>query len=124
MPKKTDNPGPRPLKQPPAKVASRLEAPPAGDIITEKNIEEVESQTIEKVNRTITVLEGSLATWDAAKEKPDDLADRFRKYKNMRDQLAEWETKILRSRMKNEALTLDRRLARLKEFIDICYANA
>lgn len=116
-----------PSRAKPVKTAPRAAARPAPAEeakINESNIDEVESQTIEKVNRTITVLEGSLATWDAAKDKPSDMAERFAKYKNLRDQLAEWETKVLRSRVKKETLSFDKRLARLREFIEICYANA
>ena len=98
-------------------------APPAPiEDISEDNIDLIENQAIDKVNRTITVLEGALATWEAAKEKPMDLKERFMRYRQFRDALAMWETKALRSRGKKE--DLNSRVQRLREFVDICYAYA
>ena len=98
-------------------------SPPAtmGEV-SEASIDGVETEAIDKVNRTITVLEGALATWDAAKEKPMDLKDKFSRYKQFRDALATWETKALRSRGKSD--DFDTRVQRLREFVDICYAYA
>ena len=93
--------------------------PPAVD---QTNIEQVERETIDKVNKTITVLEASIATWDASKEKPDDLADKFERYRKFHDALAEWETKALRALSKSE--DIGTRMVRLKEFVDICYSYA
>ncbi|MDD5172288.1 MAG: hypothetical protein PHF60_04605 [Candidatus ainarchaeum sp.] len=90
--------------------------------ISETNIDVVEKEAIEKVNRTITVLEGALATWDAAKEKPVDLKDRFSKYKQFHDALMSWETRALRSKGKTE--NINSRVQRLREFVDLCYAYA
>jgi hypothetical protein len=90
--------------------------------ISETNIDGIEKEAIEKVNRTITILEGALATWDAAREKPMDLRDRFSRYKQFRDALATWETKALRSRGKRE--DFEARVQRLREFVDLCYAYA
>ncbi|NYZ73674.1 hypothetical protein H0O00_00870 [Candidatus Micrarchaeota archaeon] len=90
--------------------------------LSETNVDDVEKEAIEKVNRTITVLEGALATWDAAKEKPIDLKDRFSRYKQFHDALATWETKALKSRGKQE--DFNTRVQRLREFVDICYAYA
>jgi hypothetical protein len=90
--------------------------------ISETNIDDIEKEAIEKVNRTITVLEGALATWDAAKDKPVDLKDRFSKYKQFRDVLAVWESKVLKSRGKRE--DFNSRVQRLREFVDLCYAYA
>lgn len=92
------------------------------DDINEANIDDVEQQAIDKVNRTITILEGALATWDAAKEKPMDLKDRFARYRQFHDALAAWETKALKARDKTE--DLNSRVQRLREFVDICYAYA
>jgi len=105
------------------KRPSDQSAPPApiGEI-SEANIEDIETEAIDKVNRTITVLEGALATWDAAKEKPRDLQDRFSRYRQFHDALAMWETKALKSRGQRE--DFNTRVQRLREFVDLCYAYA
>jgi hypothetical protein len=90
--------------------------------LDESNISQIEKETIDKVNKTITVLEASIATWDATKEKPDDISDKFQRYKKFHDALAGWETKALKAMGKQERF--DSRVKRLEEFIDICYSYA
>ena len=90
--------------------------------LKESNIEKIESETIEKVSRTITVLEGALATWEASKEKPKELEGKFARYKRFHGALTVWETNALKARGKEESF--ETRVRRLKEFIDICYSCA
>ncbi len=89
--------------------------------VDESNIEAVEAQTLERVNQTITVLEGALATWDSSKEKPVELSNRFEKYRRLHKALSNWEVEFLRARQKANP---DERLKRLNEFVEICYTNA
>jgi hypothetical protein len=90
--------------------------------LTGSNIDKVENETIEKVSRTITVLEGALATWEASEEKPAELEEKFTRYRKFRDALAVWETSALKARGKEESF--DTRVRRLKDFINICYSYA
>ena len=107
-----------------AKINPKAIKDPQGTVgeLTGSNIEKAETETIEKVSRTITVLEGALATWEASKEKPRGLEKKFTRYKKFRDALAVWETNALKARGKEESF--DTRVRRLKEFIDICYSYA
>ena len=89
---------------------------------SESNIEEVERDTIEQVDRTITALEGAIATYDASKQKPSGLADKIEGYKRFRDALAAWEIKALKAKGKIEEL--ETRVKRMREFVDICYTYA
>lgn len=90
--------------------------------VSEENIDVVERETIDKVNHTITVLEGVMATWDAAKEKPLEMSDRFDQYRRFLDALLDWESRALKARSKGE--TFQNRVNRLREFVDMCYAYA
>lgn len=88
--------------------------------LTKENIDLVEKETIDKVNKTISALEAALATWNAAKEKPDDLKDKFAGYEKLHDALVGWESKALKSLGKKESF--GDRVERLREFVDICCA--
>jgi len=90
--------------------------------VSEINIEEVEKETIEKVSRTISVLENSIAIWEAAKDKPDNLREEFERFKGFCKALSEWETKELK--MKRKGVDFGNRIGLLKEFTDICQMYA
>lgn len=90
--------------------------------VDERNIDKVEKETIDKVNKTLSALESAMASWDATKVKPEDLRPKLQKYKRLHDALSEWEARVLRDRTKNT--DYDTRVHRLHEFVDICYANA
>lgn len=91
-------------------------------LLSKSNIEQVENETIDKVNKTITVLEGAMATWEASKEKPRGLEEKFTRYKKFLEALTEWETKALKARGIEESF--DVRVQRLRRFVDICYSYA
>ncbi len=82
----------------------------------------IEKETMKKVNRTITTLEAAIATWETAKEKPEDLKDRFTNYKRLHDALMKWERDVLKAMEREDKF--DVRVRRLQEFVDICYAYA
>jgi hypothetical protein len=86
--------------------------------ITEENIDAVEKETIDKVNKALSALETALASWDASPDKPEDLEPKFGTYRKLHDALVQWETKMLRS-MGSE-LDFYSRVDRLKEFARIC----
>lgn len=98
----------------------KLRGPGGATKITEKNIEFIEKDTMQKVNRALSALETAIAKWDGAKDKPEDLVPKFKKYKRYHDALAQWEKKML----KNPGRGLDfyARVERLGEFANICYA--
>jgi len=86
--------------------------------VSERNIEEVEKETIERANRALSALEVAMAKWDSTQKKPDYLAEKFERYKKLHDVLSDWETQMLRAMGKKENLA--RRLIRLQEFVRIC----
>ena len=49
-----------------------------GSAITERNIGKVEKETMKIASGTLSALESALAAWDASKEKPEELAQKFR----------------------------------------------
>lgn len=91
-------------------------------LVSENNIDEVENETIERVNKTISVLENSIAIWDAAKEKPAELQEEFDRFKKFYSALTQWETKALRIKQKVPDFAV--RVNMLKEFTDICQMYA
>jgi hypothetical protein len=104
--------------------ARRKEAGPGagrqgGIELSEENIGQVEKDTLQKVNKVITVLESAIAAWDASGEKREDLKPRFAAYKRLRDALAEWEAKALKAAGKKESF--DEKARRLREFAEICF---
>jgi len=88
--------------------------------LTKENIDGVEKETIERVNKTISALEAALATWNGAKDKPADLKERFAGYERLHSALVQWESRALKSRGKEESF--EARVERLREFVDICCA--
>ena len=85
--------------------------------ISESNIDDAEKQTIHIASSTITALESALAAWEEAKAKPDDLKEKFERYSEFRDSLAEWLKKMLKA---NGSGDFKARQARLWEFSSIC----
>lgn len=94
----------------------------ATSMLTESEIEQVENETIEKVSRTISVLESALAKWKVSEKKPEELKEKFARYRRFHDALAQWETDALKARRMKESF--DTRVERLRRFVDICYSYA
>lgn len=84
--------------------------------ITEKNIGQVEKDTIEIASSTISALESALASWEATEKKPKELVAKFKRYAWFRDALAEWMTNTLRSTDDD----FQSRLKKLAEYAAIC----
>lgn len=93
-----------------------------GQPVDESNIELVEKKVIEKVDKTISVLEDAIAKWDNAKTKPKDLKPKFTNYKKLHAALSEWEKRALLT--KNRRRNFNERITILQEFVDICYAKS
>ncbi|MFN7991181.1 MAG: hypothetical protein U0R44_03405 [Candidatus Micrarchaeia archaeon] len=91
-------------------------------MITAETIEEAEKETIQKVSRAISTLENALASWEASKDKPEDLEREFRKYKEFHDELERWEREMLI--VKGEELNFFKRVERLRRFVNICHTFA
>ncbi|MFH1520528.1 MAG: hypothetical protein ABID61_02705 [Candidatus Micrarchaeota archaeon] len=92
-----------------------------GQPVDESNIDLVEKKVIEKVNNTISVLEGAIAKWDNAKTKPKNLEPKFLGYKKLHTALSEWEQQALIKQ--NRRQDFYERVNRLQEFVNICYAQ-
>ncbi len=90
--------------------------------VDEGNLAEMEKETIDKVNKTLTTLENAIATWEQSPKKPAELKPKFDKYIKLHDALTEWERKMLISISKGEEF--QERVQKLQEFVDICYAYA
>jgi Asp-tRNA(Asn)/Glu-tRNA(Gln) amidotransferase A subunit family amidase len=90
--------------------------------LSEDNIDIIQRETIRRVNKTVTALEAALATWDASEEKPEDMEERFANYRRFHDALEDWERKTLKAQNKKEKFEV--KVRRLREFVDICFANS
>jgi hypothetical protein len=81
------------------------------------DISSVEEATIERVNRTLTSIEGFLAKWDSSNIKPDDLFPQVVKVRQFRDALHNWQREALKSR---GAWNEQSSMRRLREFVLLC----
>jgi len=90
----------------------------AGSRVPKKtDISSVEEATIERVNRTLTSIEGFLAKWDASSIKPDDMFPQIVKVRQFRDALHNWQREALKARGGwNEQSSM----RRLREFVLLC----
>ncbi len=84
--------------------------------ITEADISQAEKETLSVASSTITALESALASWEASKDKPEGMADKFRSYAWFRDELAAWMKGMLHSGKGS----LRERQKKLSEFAAIC----
>ncbi len=90
--------------------------------LSKDNIDIVQRETIRRVNKTVTALEAALATWEASKEKPEDMEEKFTNYRRFHDALENWERKSLQAQNKKE--NFETKVKRLNEFVEICFANS
>jgi hypothetical protein len=79
------------------------------------DIASVEEETVRRVNRTLTAIDGFLAKWDASKVKPDDMFPQIVKIKQFHDALLNWQKASLKGKRDEEA-----RMRRLRDFVLIC----
>jgi hypothetical protein len=77
----------------------------------------VEEETIQRVDRTISTIEGFLARWDGSRLKPDDMFPQVVKIKRFHDALLSWQKEAVRSRGKEDDAA---RMKRLQDFVLIC----
>lgn len=86
------------------------------------DVEAAESETISRVNKTLSTIEKAVAAWDASKEKPLTLRLKIMHLKRFHSQLSKWERKMLLSISRHEATS--KRVMLLREFTEICHAYA
>lgn len=89
-------------------------------LITEKDIDRVEKETLELVVRTLPQIEKSLASWDGLKHKPPALRKKFETYRKLHEELSSWARKMLVPSGKAESF--DERVDSMWEFISLCRA--
>jgi hypothetical protein len=90
----------------------------AGNSLTD--IDELEKEALEKVNKALAAIENAIAIWDASKVKPEDYKMRIDRLRYFHDRLAGWEKRMLMSMAKKEDPAS--RIELLREFSDICYS--
>ncbi|VVC04778.1 Uncharacterised protein [Candidatus Bilamarchaeum dharawalense] len=89
---------------------------------TISDIDEMERQALEKVNKALSAIENAVAIWDSSKKRPVELKPRIEKLKIFHDELSNWEKRILQT-MGGNADT-ETRVKLLREFSDICHSYA
>jgi hypothetical protein len=88
--------------------------------MSESEIADLEKETMERVSSTISALEGAMATWEASSEKPEELKEKFARYRMIHGILSNWQLRALKSYAKSD---VEERVKLLWEFVDICKAN-
>lgn len=108
-------------KPSPKKTGTRKKVPSSKPQTNYSNddVVRLEKESLEKANRAISSIENALATWNAAKVKPVDLAPRVNKLRYFHDALSTWEKKMLKAMGTTQ--DVQERIGRLREFSDICY---
>ncbi|MBW3022819.1 hypothetical protein KY308_01835 [Candidatus Woesearchaeota archaeon] len=86
------------------------------------DVEAAESETISRVNKTLSAIEKAVAAWDASEEKPLTLRLKIMHLKRFHSQLSKWEKKMLLSISRHEAR--GKRVILLREFTEICHTYA
>lgn len=94
------------------KKASAL---PRGRIPVRMDSASIESQTIERVNRTMATIEDFLSRWDSAAKKPDGMLTQVARIKRFHEALSGWRRMALRAKGREAG-----RVQRLRDFVLIC----
>lgn len=81
------------------------------------DISTVETETVKRVNSTISAIENFLAKWDASKTKPDDLFPQIVRIRQFHDALLSWQRNALRASQRSDD---ESRIKRLRDFVLIC----
>jgi hypothetical protein len=81
-------------------------------------IDQFEKETIALVIKSLPEIEKNLASWDGLRHKPENLRDKFEKYRLLQEALSEWARKTLTSSGRGENFT--DRVDRLWEFVFLC----
>ena len=90
--------------------------------LAEFDVENAETETIQRVNKTLSAIEKAVSVWDSSKEKPLSLKPRIEHLKRFHAELSKWEKRMLLSISKREGRS--KRIALLREFTDICHTYA
>lgn len=94
----------------------------AGPAYAASDVDDMERLALEKANKALSAIENALAVWESSPQKPEDMRVRVGRLKYFYDALTEWEKRMLRAMARKD--DIDSRIARLREFSDICYAYA
>ncbi|MEW6035694.1 MAG: hypothetical protein AB1529_03720 [Candidatus Micrarchaeota archaeon] len=89
-------------------------------LISEKDIDRVEKETLELVIRILPEIEKSLASWDGLKHKPPALKKKFDTYRKLHGDLSAWARKMLVP--SGKAGSFDERVDRMWAFISVSRA--
>ncbi len=77
----------------------------------------LERDTIERVQKTLTTLDGFLSRWDAAKVKPEAVKGEVTRIRKFYTALSEWQRTAERTKGRGNE---EERLVRLHEFVQLC----
>ncbi len=99
--------------------SQKASAPQAGSQHRLEDVERMEALALEKANQWISAIENAMAVWELSQEKPSEFEERAGKLKFIHEELSGWEREMLLHKGKDEPV--QERIARLKEFTEICY---
>lgn len=89
----------------------------ASATVDENNIDKVEQETFEIVNKTISSLESAIANFDNAKKKPEQHRKKIERLRELHEVLFGWARDFL---MRPKEEDFETRIERLREFTEIC----
>lgn len=89
----------------------------AGKVPRKLDLNSVENETMERVERTLKNIDGFLSKWNKATTKPDDMFPQIMKIKKFHDALESWRRDAIKTKGKEKE---DARMRRLQDFVLIC----
>jgi hypothetical protein len=88
--------------------------------LSEANIGQYEKEAVAVASRTITALEGAIASWEASPATASQRKDDISRCRKALDALSIWEAEALRAAGSGERFS--KRAERLSRFIGLCYS--
>ncbi|MEW6721922.1 MAG: hypothetical protein AB1324_01530 [Candidatus Micrarchaeota archaeon] len=85
--------------------------------ITEANIGAIEKENLEFANRLISALEGAIAAYENASEKPPELRGKYESFKRLHEEVSAWLRDMLHGM--NAGMTFEERMRMLERFVKI-----
>ncbi len=85
---------------------------------TVTDIIRLEIESMEKANRALSAIENALAVWKAEGEAAPEYGPEIKKLEHLHNVISNWQKNMLI----NKKESIEKRVARLREFSDIFYA--
>ncbi|VVC02833.1 Uncharacterised protein [Candidatus Bilamarchaeum dharawalense] len=98
------------------KVVVKVKPTKVVSVPVKTDVASVEAETIKRVGKTISTLEGFLSRWDASKIKPDSMFPQVVKIRKFYQALNSWQKDVTDKKNVDD----ETRTRRLRDFVFIC----